>query len=337
MSMVEAATQQGTTMKAVVRARYGSPDVIELRQVAKPKLTDDGVLVRVRAASVNRVDWYYLTGVPLFTRVFFGLRRPKELQLGRDFAGTVEAVGKDVTDLQPGDDVFGGRAGALAEYVCASLCVVRKPANLTFEEAAAVPLAALTALQALRDKGQLKPGQKVLVNGASGGVGTFAVQLAKALGADVTAVCGPRNVELAWSLGADRVIDYTREDFTRTGERYDLFFDNAGTTSWRRCRRVLAREANVVVVGGPKHNRLTGPIGHFANMRLGAIGSSRQAIIFTAQFNKPDLEAVRELIEAGTVTPVVDGRYALNEIADAFRYLGDGHPRGKVVVTVASG
>jgi len=217
------------TMKAIVRDRYGSPDVLALREVEKPELADDGVLVRVRAASLNRSDWYDLTGIYL-GRLQMGVRRPRSRLVGTDFAGTVEAVGADVAGLQPGDEVFGGRSGALAEYVCArARSVVLKPARLTFEEAAAVPIAGLTALQGLRDKGGTKAGQKVLINGASGGVGTFAVQIAKALGGEVTAVCSTANVDLARSLGADRVVDYTREDFTRSDERYDLMLDNAGS------------------------------------------------------------------------------------------------------------
>ncbi len=227
--MATATNDRAATMKAVVRDTYGSTDVLELREVEKPALTDDGVLVRVHAASVNRLDWYTLTGTPYVARVATGLRGPKSLVLGSDFAGTVAAVGADVTAFHPGDEVFGGRSGSFAEYVCARLGVAHKPSNLTFEEAAAVPVAAITALQGLRDKGKLQPGQKVLVNGASGGVGTFAVQIAKALGGEVTAVCSTRNVDLVRSLGADRVIDYTSEDFTRSGDRYDLLFDNAGT------------------------------------------------------------------------------------------------------------
>ena len=221
-------------MKAIVRDKFGPPDILQLEEVEQPEFADDGVLVRVRASSVNRLDWYDLTGTPWVARPMTGLRRPKSRLIGVDFAGTVAAVGKDVTDLQPGDDVFGGRSGnsgAFAEYVCAQKGIARKPANLTFEEAAAVPMAALTALQGLRDHGQLQPGQKVLVNGASGGVGTFAVQIAKALGAEVTAVCSTRNVEQARSLGADHVIDYTSEDFTRSGRRYDVILDVAGSRS----------------------------------------------------------------------------------------------------------
>jgi NADPH:quinone reductase-like Zn-dependent oxidoreductase len=321
-------------MQAIVRDAYGSPDVLELQETEQPELTDDGVLVRVHAASVNRADWYTLTGLYL-ARMESGLRKPKSRLIGGDFAGTVEAVGQGVTGLQPGDEVFGGRAGAFAEYVCArARSVVLKPERLTFEEAAAVPVAGLTALQGLRDKGKLQPGQKVLVNGASGGVGTFAVQVAKALGAEVTAVCSTRNVDLVRSLGADRVVDYTCEDFTRTEQRYDLMFDNAGSRSWSECKRVLDPHATVVLVGGPMGGRLFGPLGHVIRMRLAALGSGRKVVFFVAKFNKADLETVRELLESGQVTPVIDRRYDLSETADALRYVGEGHARGKVVITV---
>src|SRR5215212_158753 len=276
------ATEQATTMKAIVGEKYGAPDVLELQEVEKPEPPDDGVLVRVRAASVNRVDWYGMTGTPLVARPMTGLRRPKSPLIGVDFAGRVEAVGKDVTDLKPGDDVFGGRSGntgSFAEYVCAQKGIARKPANLTFEEAAAVPVAALTALQGLRDHGQLQPGQKVLVNGASGGVGTFAVQVAKALGAEVTAVCSTRNVEQARALGADRVIDYAREDFTRAGERYDVILDIAGSKPWSRCRRVMNPHATLVIIGGPK-GRLMGPLGHIGRTKLAAWRGSQKAVFF---------------------------------------------------------
>jgi NADPH:quinone reductase-like Zn-dependent oxidoreductase len=328
-----AAIETGT-MKAVVRDTYGSPDVLALGEVAKPELTDDGVLVRVRAASVNRSDWYTLTGLYL-GRVQLGVRRPKSRLVGGDFAGTVEAVGADVTDFRPGDEVFGGRSGALAEYVCArASSVALKPERLTFEEAAAVPVAGLTALQGLRDKGAIRPGQRVLINGASGGVGTFAVQIAKAFGAEVTAVCSTRNVDLVRSLGADHVVDYTREDFTRADARYALMFDNAGSRSWSDCKRVLDPRATVVLVGGQMGNRLLGPLGHVLRMRFAASLGSRKAVFFVAKFNKPDLDVLRELLEAGKVTPAIDRRYPLSETPEAFRYLGEGHARGKVVVTL---
>jgi NADPH:quinone reductase-like Zn-dependent oxidoreductase len=322
-------------MKAAVRDRFGPPDV-EVREIDKPVPTDDEVLVRVRAASLNLADWYAVTGRPYVGRISMGLRKPKDTRLGTDYAGQVEAVGGNVTEFQPGDEVFGGRTGALAEYVCAreDRAIVPKPANVTFEEAAAVPVAAITALQGLRDKGQLQPGQKVLINGASGGVGTFAVQIAKALGADVTAVCHTRNMETARSLGADHVVDYTEEDFTRSDERYDLLLDIAGGRSWSDCRRVLSPQATLVVVGGPRSNRLLGPLGGVVRLRLGALRSSRKVVFFIAKLVKEDMLVLQELLEAGKLRSVVDRRYELSEIAEAFRYLGDGHPGGKVVITV---
>jgi NADPH:quinone reductase-like Zn-dependent oxidoreductase len=263
-----------------------------------------------------------------------GLRKPKDPGLGVDFAGTVEAVGKDVTHVRPGDEVYGGRTGAFAEYVLVRDAVAPKPANLTFEEAAAVPVAALTALKGFRDKAQLQPGQTVLVNGASGGVGTFAVQIAKALGAEVTAVCSTRNVDQARSLGADHVVDYTREDFTRSGRRYDVLFDVAGSRSWRACKRVLEPEGILVMAGAPKGNRWIAPLGHIARMRLASIPSSQKYAFFVANLNREDLGVLRELIEAGKVTPVVERRYELGEVADAIAYMGEGHARGKIVITV---
>ena len=321
-------------MRAIVRNTYGPPDVLELGETDRPELTDDGVLVRVRAASINAADWYELTGTPYVARMQMGLRKPKSNTLGVDFAGTVEAVGRDVTQLRPGDDVFGGRSGAFADYVCARRAVVAKPAALTFEDAAAVPVAALTALQGLRDKGQLQAGQKVLINGASGGVGTFAIQIAKALGAEVTGVCSTRNVDTARSLGADHVIDYMREDFTQTDRRYDLLLDIAGSRSWSECKRVLNPKATLVIVGAPKGNRSLGPLGHIAKVRLASIPSSQRTLFFVAKFNMPDMVVLRDLLESGKVKPIIDRRHELNEIADAFRYMGEGHAQGKIVVTV---
>ena len=321
-------------MKAIVHDRYGSPDVLELQEVEKPNVTDDGVLVRVRAASVNPADWYGMTGLPYVGRALMGLFKPKQRVLGVDFAGTVEAVGEDITEFRPGDDVFGGRSGSFAEYVCVRNAVVLKPANVTFEQAAAVPIAALTALQGLRDKGQVQPGHKVLINGASGGVGTFAVQIAKALGAEVTGVCSTRNVDLVRSIGADHVVDYTREDFTRNDRRYDLMLDVAGSRSWSECKRVLNPQATLVIVGAPKGNRLIGPLSHIVKVRLAALRSSQRVVFFIAKVNKADMEVLQELLEAGKVTPVIDRRYELSEVADAFRYLGEGHAQGKIVITV---
>jgi NADPH:quinone reductase-like Zn-dependent oxidoreductase len=241
-------------LKSIVHEKYGPPDVLELREVDKPEVGDDQVLVRVHATSVNPVDWHTMTGTPYMVRMMAGLLKPKSEFLGVDFAGTVEAVGRDVTQFQPGDEVFGARDGAFADYVCVreERAVVHKPAGVTFEQAAAVAVAAISALQGHRDKGQIQSGQKVLINGASGGVGTFAVQIAKSFGAEVTGVCSTRNVEIVRSIGADHVIDYTQEDFTLSGQRYDLMLDVAGNRSWSDCKRVLNEKATLVLVGGPK-------------------------------------------------------------------------------------
>ncbi|MDX6437366.1 MAG: hypothetical protein QOK34_2200 [Gaiellaceae bacterium] len=322
-------------MKAMVYEKYGSPDVLELREIDRPPLTDDGVLVHVRAASVNPFDWHMLTGTPYLARVQAGLLKPKSQVLGVDFAGTVEAVGKDVTAFQPGEDVYGGRAGAFGEYVCVRKSVARKPANLPFEDAAAVPMAAITALQALRDKGHVRAGQKVLVNGASGGVGTFAVQLAKAFGAEVTGVCSTRNVETVRSLGADHVIDYTKEDFTQSGVSFDVLVDVAGNHSWSEYKRALGESATMIVVGGRKTNRWIGPMGDAVKRRLASVPGSRTVVApFLAQLNKEDLDVLRELLEAGKLRPVIESRYELSEVPEALRYVGAGHAKGKVVISI---
>ena len=322
-------------MKAVIRKKYGPPEALKLREVENPELVDDGVLVRVHATSVNRGDWYTLRGTPYVARPMVGLLKPRSELLGGDFAGTVEAVGRDVGDLQVGDEVFGGRNGAFAEYVCVRNGVAPKPSNLTFEEAAAAPVAAITALQGLRDHGHLEPGQQVLVNGASGGVGTFAVQIAKALGAEVTAVCRTKNVELAQSLGADHVIDYTQEDFTLNDRRYDLILDIAATKSWSQYRRVLNPQAVLVIVGAPDGGSLLGPLGQVLKVRLSALRGSQKATFFIANLNRPDMHVLRELLESGKVKPVVERRYELSEIAEALRYMGEGHAQGKLVVNVS--
>jgi NADPH:quinone reductase-like Zn-dependent oxidoreductase len=327
--------QATTTMRAIVRDEYGPPEVLGLQEIPRPDPTDDGVLVRVRAASVNPVDWHMLLGWPYLVRVQQGLRRPKRRQLGVDFAGTVESVGANVTAFRPGDEVFGMRSGAFGEYVCVEQAVALKPTSLTFEQAAAVPIAAVTALQGLRDKGRLQPGHRVLINGASGGVGTFAVQIAKALGAEVTGVCSTRNVELVRSLGADHVVDYTREDFTRGGERFDLLLDVAGGRSWSECTRVLTPDATVVLVGGPKVNRLTGiSLRHLIRLRWASLTSGRKGLPFLANVTREELEFMGDLLETGKVESVLDGRYELGEVPEALRYLAEGHARGKVVVTV---
>ena len=331
------APAQKTTMKAIVYHEYGTPDVLELREIEKPVVADDELLVRVHAASVNPVDWHTMTGKPFLVRTQGGLRKPKSDRLGVDFAGTVEAVGKDVTTFREGDEVFGARNGAFAEYVCVreERVVVSKPSNLTFEEAAAVPVAAITALQGLRDKGQIQSGQKVLINGASGGVGTFAVQLAKSFGAEVTGVCSTGNVELVRSLGADRVIDYTEEDFTRSGLRFDLVLDNAGGRSWSELKRILEPEATLVIVGGPKTNRLWGPLGKAVMTRVASV-RTRQTVAapFLAKLNKEDMLVLQELLETGAVASVIDREYGLSDLPEAMRYLGEGHARGKIVITI---
>src|SRR5687767_13710118 len=277
-------------MKAIVHHKYGSPDVLELQEVDEPVAADDEVLVRVHAASLNILDWYGISGLAI-GRIGGGLRRPKDPRVGVDFAGVVEGVGANVKLFKPGDEVYGGRGGSFAEYVTIreQRGIAPKPASVTFEQAATVPVAGLTALQGLRDKGQIQPGQKVLINGASGGVGTFAVQIAKALGAEVTGVCSTRNVDLVRSLGADHVIDYTQEDFTRSDQRYDLMLDIAGSRSWPECRRVLNPQAILVIVGGPKTNRLIGPVSHVVKALLAALRSSQKAVFFLAKMNKADL------------------------------------------------
>jgi NADPH:quinone reductase-like Zn-dependent oxidoreductase len=325
-------------MKAIVRHRYGPPEVLELQEIDKPSFKDDEVLVRIRATSVNPADWHSMTGTPYIARLAFGLTKPKPRRLGIDFAGTVEAAGRNVKQFQPGDDVFGATSEAFAEYVCVAEDgpVVPKPVSLTFEQAASVPVAALTALQGLRDHGHIQHGQKVLINGASGGVGTFAVQIAKSFGAEVTGVCSTRNVDVVRSIGADHVIDYTHEDFTRSDHRYDLMIDIAGNRSWSECKRVLNPQAILVVVGGPKTNRLIGPLGHLAGVRLAASRSSQKVALFVTKVNKPDMVVLQDLLEAGRVRPVIDRCHELSDVADALRYLGEGHAQGKIVIAVQS-
>jgi NADPH:quinone reductase-like Zn-dependent oxidoreductase len=322
-------------MKAFLSPRYGL-NALELREVDKPVVEDHQVLVRVRASSVNPTEWYRITG-PYFARVFgSGLREPKNPLVGGDLAGTVEVVGTDVTDFQAGDEVFGTTLGAWAEYAPArEVRLVHKPATVSFEEAAAVPIAATTALQALRDHGRVQPGQKVLINGASGGVGTFAVQIAKSFGAEVAAVCSPRNVDLARSLGADHVVDYMKEDFTQRDDRFDVVIDIAGSRPFRELRRVSTSGATIVVVGAKfPSNKGVGPLSHVIRMRLGALGRSQTVKFFVATINKEDLVVLADLLETGQVKPVIDRRYALSDTVDAVRYLGEGHARGKIVVTV---
>jgi len=324
-----------TLMKAVVRRRYGSTDALAVEEVPRPDPAAGEVLVRIRVAALNFGDWYALTGTPYLTRMILGLPQPRVTRLGVDFAGTVEAVGAGVNQFQPGDDVFGARTGALAAYVCVGQdrLIVAKPDNLSFEQAAAVPVAALTALQGLRDKGRLRSGERVLINGASGGVGTFAVQIAKALGGDVTAVCSTGNVELVRSLGADRVVDYSRDDFVQEDHRYDLVLDIAGGRTWSEWKRVLSPFARLVIVGGRSSNRIVGPLADGVRLRVSALGSKAEVVFFIAKLNRPDLLVVTDLVRR-SVKPMVDRSYPLSDVVDAFRYLGEGHARAKVVVTV---
>jgi NADPH:quinone reductase-like Zn-dependent oxidoreductase len=320
-------------MKAIAYHRYGSPDVLELAEVDTPEVGDDGVLVRMHAASVNAVDWHSLRGQPFLVRMTGGVRRPKRWQLGVDVAGQVESVGPNVTEFKPGDEVFGTRSGAFAEFVRgAERNFAPKPANLTFEQAAAIPVAATTALQALRDKGQLQPDQHVLVHGAGGGVGHFAVQIAKALGAEVTAVSSTTNLEMLRSIGADEVLDSTTEDFTRLGRRYDLILDIAGTRSLRSCSRTLARSGILIVVGGPG-GRWISPADRWAKAIVLSKLLRRRLLPFLATTAKDDLLVLKELAETGKLRPVIDRTYRLSETAAAIRYVETMRTRGKVVIT----
>jgi NADPH:quinone reductase-like Zn-dependent oxidoreductase len=319
-------------MKAIVFTKYGSPDVLQLKEVEKPTPKDNEVLIKVHAASVNAYDWHMMTGKPFLGRLMgFGLLKPKNDRLGADIAGRVEAVGSNVKQFRPGDEVFGAVKGGFAEYACAREDrLALKPVNVSFEEGAAVPTAALTALQALRDKGQIQSGQKVLINGASGGVGTFAVQIAKSFGAEVTAVCSTRNLDMARSIGADHVIDYTREDFTRSGQRYDLILAANGYHSILGYTRALGPRGVYVTTGGSMAHM-------FQAMLLGSliskIGSKKMGFML-AKLNQKDLVFMKELLEAGKVKPVIERRYSLSQVAEALRYLEKGHAQGKLVITM---
>jgi NADPH:quinone reductase-like Zn-dependent oxidoreductase len=323
-------------MKAMVIERYGTPDVLSLVDIEQPVPGDRQVLVRVHAAGVNPYDWHHLTGTPYFMRSSSGLRRPKARVLGLDLAGTVEAVGPGVTRFAVGDEVFGTRAGSFAEYVCVTEdgVLLPKPANLSFEQAAAVPLAGISALQALRRHGHIRAGQQVLVIGAAGGIGTFAVQLARAFGAEVTAVCSTGNMELVHGIGAHRVIDYTRDDFSRTGHTYDLIVDNVGTRSIADRRRVLAADGVLVGTSGPKTNRWLGPLTAMIKVNLAnRLGRANMTQMFT-DLNRDDLGTLRELLEVGAISPVIDRSYPLDDLPEALGYVGTGHARAKVVVTI---
>jgi NADPH:quinone reductase-like Zn-dependent oxidoreductase len=331
-------------MKAIVFHRYGSTDVLELRDVDTPDVGDDGVLVQVRAAAINPYDWHFMTGLPYFLRLQLGLRRPKINGFGSDLAGRVEAVGPKVTRFRPGDEVFGrvDRApggklmdlGSAAEYVRVSQESIRpRPARLTAEEAAAVPLAAITALWAMHDTGAVQPGQHVLINGASGGVGTFAVQIAKSIGAEVTGVCSTSNVDLVRSLGADHTADYTRDDITRGGPRFDLMLDNVGNHSPTACLRVLKPGATYLASFDHPRNRWLGPMGHVLRMSVQGRLAGKRIVLLQPQRRDADLDTLTELIDTGAVTPVVDRTFPLVDTRDAIEYLAGRHARGKVVIT----
>ena len=330
-----ALTPGATPMRAVVHRCYGAPEVAELREVEKPTPEDDEVLVKVQAAAVNPLDWHEMRGEPYIVRASNGFGAPKDGHLGVDFAGAVEAVGKDVKRFKPGDEVFGGRGGAFAEYLVVreSRNVVHKPANLSFEQAAAIPVAAVTALQALRDHGKVQAGQKLLINGASGGVGTFAVQIAKHYGADVTGVCSTRNVELVRSLGADRVIDYKTTDFTQGDERYDLIVDMIGNHGVLALKDVLQPEGRLVIVGGPAGKWL-GPLKGPIYAYLASPFVKQHMELMLANLTPEDLQLLADLAREGKVTSVIDRRYPLSQTAQAIAYLEEGHARGKVIIAV---
>jgi len=321
-------------MKAIVYRNYGAPDVLHCEDVEKPTPGDDEVLIRIRAASANPMDYHLMSGA-FIIRPMTGLHKPKATCPGVDLAGEVEAVGRSVTRFQPGDPVFGGVRRAFAEYVCADENrLALKPVNLTFEQAAAVPVAGLTALQGLRDKGRIQPGQRVLINGAAGGVGTFAVQIAKSFGAEVTGVCSTSNVDLVRSIGADHVIDYTRDDFTRSAHRYDLIFDCVGNRPLSACRRVIPAKGTFVAVGVRPGGRWIGPLPFLLKVLVSSWFVSQNVVFFVASIKQDDLIVLKELIEAKKVTPVIDRRYPLGEVPEAIRYLKEGHARGKVVITI---
>ncbi len=327
-------------MKAIVYRNFGSPDILRCEEIDKPSLGDNEVLIRVHAASVNPLDWKLMKGGPFIVRILLGLGKPKIKRPGVDVAGQVEAVGRNVKQFKAGDEVFGTCVGAFAEYATSESglgmksALAIKPDNMTFEQAAAAPVAALTALQGLRDKGRIQSGKTVLINGAAGGVGTFAVQIAKSFGANVTGVCSTRNVDMVRSIGADRVIDYTREDFTRSGQLYDLFFDCVGNHSLSACRRVLNPKGILLMVGAPNDGPLIGLLARLIGALVLSQFVSRKMVFFIARFNKEDLNLVREFMAAGKVTPVIDKRYTLSEVPEAFRYMEEGHARGKVVITL---
>jgi NADPH:quinone reductase-like Zn-dependent oxidoreductase len=328
-------------MKAAIYTRYGPPDVVQMTDIEKPVPNDDEVLIRVRAAAVNPYDWHFMRGEPYLVRIAAGgLRKPKDARLGADVAGEIEAAGRNITQFKPGDAVFGSCHGAFAEYACASESnLAKKPDSVTFEQAASVPIAAFTALQGLRrggltKDGKMQPGQKVLINGAAGGVGTFAVQIAKSFGAHVTGVCSTSNVEMVRSIGADQVVDYTQEDFTKGARRYDVVLDCVGNHSFSECRRVMNLRGIYVGAGGTTDNWMIGPLTRAIKALVLSWFVSQKQVMVLAKPSKEDLTFMGELMAIGKVTPVIDKRYGLREVPEAVRYLEAGHARGKVVITV---
>ncbi|MBL8050967.1 MAG: NAD(P)-dependent alcohol dehydrogenase [Anaerolineales bacterium] len=320
-------------MKAIAHTKYGQPDVLELVDIEKPIPQDDEVLIKVRASSINAAEWYGMVGLPI-ARIGGGLFKPKDTRLGVDYSGIVEAVGKNRNDFKVGDEVFGARTGAYAEYVCVKNIIIPKPKNITFEEAASVPTAAITALQGLRDFGKIQAGQKVLINGASGGVGHFAVQIAKAFDTEVTAVCSTKNIEIARSSGADHVVDYTKENFTNNVQKYDLLLDVSGTHSWSEYKRVLKPDTHFVIVGAPKGTPVIGPLAHVIKIKVGSWRASQKVEFFIAKFNKDDMNLLKEFLETGKLRPFVEKTYPLSQTAEAMRLFGRGHIRGKIVLTM---
>ena len=322
-------------MKAIVHDTYGSPGVLELRDIDKPVVGDHDVLVRVHAAGVNPGVWHLMAGLPYLIRLGSGLLRPRNLVAGQDVAGRVEAVGKDVSQFQPGDEVFGTCSGSFAEYACTrENKFVGKPARLTFEQAAAVPDSAVTALEGLRDTGKVKPGQKVLIIGAAGGIGTFAVQIARALGAEVTGVCSTTKTDLVRSIGADHVIDYTREDFADGRQHHDVILDTAGNRSLSHLRRALTPQRTLVIIGGEGGGRWFGVGRQLRALLLSPFVRQKLRSLFSIERSQADLQFLTELVEAGTVTPVIDRTFPLSEVPEAIRYWEGGHARGKIVITV---
>jgi NADPH:quinone reductase-like Zn-dependent oxidoreductase len=328
-------------MKAIIYNDYGPPHVLTCEEIERPTPGDNEVLIKVRSASVNPLDWHFVRGIPYFLRMISGLRKPKNARLGVDVSGQVEVVGRNVTQFKPGDEVFGTCLGAFAEYACSQENkLALKPARLTFEQAAALPVAAITALQGLRDKGRIQPGQKVLIIGAAGGVGTFAVQIAKFYGAEVTGVCSTRNVEMVRSIGADHVVDYTKSDFTQGDQRYDIILDNVGNRSFGDCRRVMTAKGILVSNGGgslsENDGSLIGPLTGSIPALVSSLFMNQKFVTLMASTTNVELTVLKELVDAGKLTPVIDRSFGLTEVPEAIRYLEKGHARGKVVIHVGS-